>query len=173
MRGVWRWCLLHTFHSILAHSWRPLDIFYHSKSISKSYWIMKFRHKAAHLFLETIRTVKTSFHFHYFVASLVTNYFFLSFSKVCCGRGLSLHLPSWRRDRGISRVPSEAETKEMWRAYQVGGVWYPVSRTARAGGGGLIPCHNICQTLAQTIARWRVVTGGFALYVFVLLYYVK
>ena len=40
---------------------------------------MKFRHKAAHLFLETIRTVKTSFHFHDVVASLVTNYFFVIF----------------------------------------------------------------------------------------------
>ena len=42
---------------------------------------MKFRHKAAHLFLETIHTVKTSFHFHVVVASLETNYFFCHFLK--------------------------------------------------------------------------------------------
>ena len=116
--------------------------------------------------------MKTSLHFiSMFTGDKLIFCHFLKCVLPARGRGLSLHLPSWRRDRGISGVPSEAETKEMWRAYQVFSVWYPVSRTARAGGG-LIPCHNICQTLALTMARRRVVTGdngGCAFYIFVLL----
>ena len=79
---------------------------------------MKFRHKAAHLFLETIRTVKTSFHFHDVVASLITNYFFVIFHSVLWPRPIitsSLLTPRSRdkqssergRDKGnVTRISS-------------------------------------------------------------------
>ena len=127
-------------HFIQSHSWRPLNIFDHLKSKCPNMNHIESWNSGKTLPtcpLQTIRTIKTSLHF---VSMMLRPHWwqiiFLSFSKVCCGRGLSLHLPSWRRDRGISRVPSEAETKEMWRAYQVCGVWCVVPSVPDCAGGG-------------------------------------
>ena len=135
---------------------------------------MKFRQNAAHLPTSNHPHNKNipSFHFHDVAASLVTNYFFVIFQSVLWPRPIitsSLLTPRSRDKQSSERG------RDKGNVTRISSVWCVVCGTqsvSRAGEGGLIPCHNICQTLAQTIARWRVVTGdngGLTFYISVLL----
>ena len=123
--------------------------------------------------------MKTSLHF---ISMLLRPHWwqinFLSFSKVFsarCARPRPIITSSLLTPRSRDKQSSE-RGRDKGNVTRISSVRcvvpsYPVSRTARAGGG-LIPCHNICQTLALTMARRRVVTGdngGCAFYIFVLL----
>ena len=179
MCGVWRWCLLHTFHPILSpHSWRLLNIFDHLKSKCLNMNHIESWNSGKKLPtcpLQTSSTMKTSLHF---ISMLLRPHWwqinFLSFSKVCSARlrprpiiTSSLLTPRSRDKRSSERG------RDKGNVTRISSVWCVVPSVADcAGGGGLIPCHNICQTLALTMARRRVVTGdngGLTFYIFVLL----